>query len=45
MSAPLEAAEKLTNARSDVEERRFQRRVKNLESVRALAAVVAFLMR
>ena len=34
-----------TNACSDVEERRFQRRVRPLESVRALAPVVALLIR
>src|ERR1017187_554736 len=37
-----EIAEKLTNASGDVEERRFQRRVNALKSVRASAPVVAF---
>jgi hypothetical protein len=39
-----EIAEKLTNASGDVEERRFQRRVNALKSVRASAPVVASLI-
>jgi hypothetical protein len=40
-----DAATWKSGACSDVEERRFQRRVKALESVRALAPVVAFRVR